>query len=681
MADNDANISPTLRGAHNYSDRAGKKFLHETGKLHQKAETHAPQSHKDEHEKKDKQPAGGYDDTPVPSVPPGYTVRITFHRAHNLPFADVTSLSSDPYLIANLRTDLPKRHKQDPDLVFRTPTIRRNTNPEWNSVWTIAHIPPSGFNMKIRLFDEDAADHDDRLGNVHIHVNHLSERWAGLSEQSYLIKKHMASKRAYVIRGCAAIISRRVNMNGDLIVSVECLGRSEGEGGKVYTLGPLPWTRHFSPLIGRLAGTKVVGETNDGKKKPEKYNFQAVQMQLAGPVPSELYHRYVEFKPFVERMFNAHSLKGRILNRALHHQHRRIYNFDRSTLYGFFPEPSIDMTKQFLDFAHYDHGGRIFTYVLTLDGQWRFTETGKEFGIDMLSKHTMHSDVSIYIAFSGEFFIRRLKESWRQKLKRAQPGQSNGKDGDDQAADDDLDPESDALLLPEAESDADDDSKPDPHGENSSTDPSSYELIIDNDSGTYRPNANCLPIFRDYMRRSLPGLKVVALDCQADAEKLEKLKKEQMDRKRKMDGRVQYLQRHSDSSSISSSDESDLEELERRNADVGDEKQGNKVEKLKQKVKAATGGVRTVMKSAAHGVGNKEEEDGDGNEKGGEGRVGMGGIVGEEGPVRVREGKERLKAEEEMKKKKKKKKNAALRRSTDEGKHGDGDGQRDVHQG
>ena len=162
MADNDANISPTLRGAHNHSDRAGKKFLHETGKLQQKAETHAPQSHKDEHEKKDKQPAGGYDDTPVPSVPPGYTVRITFHRAHNLPFADVTSLSSDPYLIANLRTDLPKRHKQDPDLVFRTPTIRRSTNPEWNSVWTIAHIPPSGFNMKIRLFDEDAADHDDR---------------------------------------------------------------------------------------------------------------------------------------------------------------------------------------------------------------------------------------------------------------------------------------------------------------------------------------------------------------------------------------------------------------------------------------------------------------------------------------------------------------------------------------
>jgi len=53
------------------------------------------------------------------------------------------------------------------------------------------------------------------------------------------------------------------------------------------------------------------------------------------------------------------------------------------------------MTKKVLDF--YDQGGRIFTYVLTLDTKWRFTETGMEFGIDMLSKHTMHSDVSQYI--------------------------------------------------------------------------------------------------------------------------------------------------------------------------------------------------------------------------------------------------------------------------------------------
>lgn len=32
-------------------------------------------------------------------------------------------------------------------------------------------------------------------------------------------------------------------------------------------------------------------------------------------------------------------------------------------------------------------------------------------GIDLLSKHTMHAQVEPYTAFSGEFFIRRVRNS------------------------------------------------------------------------------------------------------------------------------------------------------------------------------------------------------------------------------------------------------------------------------
>lgn len=606
MADLGPNRDPTLRDSHNYSDRAGRKFLRETGKLHDKAEAHAPLFPKDEDDKQDKQPAGGFDSTPIPPMPPGYTLRITFHRARNLPFADFTSLSSDPYLIAKLKTDLPKRHKQDPDLVFRTPTVRRNTDPEWNSVWTIAHVPTSGFTMKIRLYDEDPADHDDRLGNVNINVDSIGEGWDGLREQAYRIRKRMGSKRAYLIRGCATLLARDVKMNGDLELSVECLGRSQGDGGRAYTIGPLPWTRHYSPMIGRLTGTKDRSETEEGEGKPEKYNFQAVKMQLAGPVPPALYHRYVEFKPFVAGMFNSRSIRGRILNRALHHQHSRIYNYDRSTLYGVFEKPCVDMTKQFLDFVHYDRGGRIFTYVLTLDAQWRFTETGKEFGIDLLSKHTMHSDVSIYVAFSGEFFIRRLKKPWRPKMERVSAAEAGSGE-----ADDDPDAETNTLL-PEAEPDAEDHPEElDSQAADSSHDPSNYEMIIDNDSGTYRPNAKYLPTLRKYMRRSLPGLRVVTLDCQADAKKMARLKQQQVERKTKTKGKVQYLQRGSVSSGISSSDEEDLDALETRNRDEPregegeghgkrEEKQG-KGEKMKQKLQRKTVGVKNVVVNGVDG--------------------------------------------------------------------------------
>lgn len=251
-------------------------------------------------------------------------------------------------------------------------------------------------------------------------------------------------------------------------------------------------------------------------------------MQLAGPVPAALYHRYVEFKPFVKGMFTGNSFRGWILHRALHHQHNRIYNYSKSTVYGSFPSPCHDMTLKFLDLVHYDKGGRIYTYVITLDGQWRFTETGKEFGIDMLSKHTMHSDVNIYIAFSGEFFIRRLKTPYK------------GGSPDDQP-----------THPP-------DDVEGGPPKDEAPKDPAYYSLIIDNDSGTYRPNAKCLPQLKEYMEKQLQGLKIQTLDCNGDADKMNKWKGEQRERK-KQEGKSLVLQQPGDSGSISSSDEEDLD--------------------------------------------------------------------------------------------------------------------------
>lgn len=519
-------------------EKYGTKLVDKAGKLQEKLLSHGDSHHDDK-----QTPAGGFDDTPIASAPPGYTIRITFHRAENLPFSDYLSLSTDPYIHATVRTDLPKRHKQDPDLFLRTPTIHRNTNPTWETQWVIAQVPASGFHLKCRLYDEDPSDHDDRLGNFHVDVRNLDERWEGIHNQPYELKKRMASKRAYTLRGAAALLRRGIKMNARVFVSIENLGRSPGDGGKCYTVGPLMWCRHRSPLIGRIAGTKDREETKDGKKSVERYNFQAIQIQLRGPVPDPLYHRYVEFKPFVAGMFTDVTLRGRILNRALHHQHARIYNYDPETVYGIFEKPCIEMTRQFLEFVHYDQGGRIFTYVLSLDGLWRFTETGKEFGIDMLSKHTMHSDVSIYIAFSGEFFIRRLKHPHRAH-------QSN---------DNSASTEPNAVAAPGIDHELEDDNHDVGHGHDEMPkDPSWYELIIDNDSGTYRPNAKFLPLLKAYMSQNLPGLKVATLDCQGDEEKMGKLKNEQRERKQASGKQITYKQNAS-MSSLSSSDEEELD--------------------------------------------------------------------------------------------------------------------------
>ena len=269
MADDASEPQPVLRNAHHQEDKLASNALDQTNRLQGKAQAHGG-PHVDGKKNSDK-PAGGFDGTSIPHAPPGYTLKFTFHCARNLPFADINSLSSDPYLIATLKTDLVKRHKQDPDLRFRVPTIHRNTNPEWKSEWVVANIPASGFLMKCTLYDEDPVDHDDRLGNVHVHLGNIADNWNGIREHTYDIKKRMGSKRAYMFRGCAVLFSRHMKMSGEMVISVENLGRTKCEdGGRAYTIGPLAWSRHFSPLIGRLVGTKQTADEGN-KKGDEKY--------------------------------------------------------------------------------------------------------------------------------------------------------------------------------------------------------------------------------------------------------------------------------------------------------------------------------------------------------------------------------------------------------------------------
>lgn len=247
-------------------------------KLDQTAEKlHHGADHHHKEEKDESQPAGGFDDTPITRAPPGFDVKFTFHRALKLPMADINSMSSDPYVLATLTTDLPTRHKQDPPLRFRSPTIRRTCDPKWNSEWVVANVPASGFALKVRIYDEDPADHDDRLGNVHVHVDSLGQDFQGIHEQHYKIKKRMGSKRAYLIRGCASMFSK-LDMSGELVVSVELLGKTETDnGGRMWTIGPCNWTRHTSPMVGRLAGTKAPGKNGAA----ERYGYALLSLQCA----------------------------------------------------------------------------------------------------------------------------------------------------------------------------------------------------------------------------------------------------------------------------------------------------------------------------------------------------------------------------------------------------------------
>ena len=223
-------------------------------------------------------------------------------------------------------------------------------------------------------------------------------------------------------------------------------------------------------------------------------------------------------------MFTRSGIKGRLLHRALHHQYATIYQYGRDTEWGVVESSGDDgnagraFAEKFLRMTSFETQGRMFTYVITLDGEMRFTETGEEFVIELLSKHSMHADGAKEIAYSGEFFVRLMEEH---------EGDSGGRD--------------DGGLK-----DVDE-----PQDEN----PKHYELVIDNDSGTYRPRKELLPTLEEFLAGddNFGGLgRVVTMD--GFDETLKKWKEEREEAKRmvrgkgKKDGPSKMMQVRSDSS-------------------------------------------------------------------------------------------------------------------------------------
>ena len=132
-------------------------------------------------------------------------VLITFNRASHIPVRDLISHASDPYLIALLtpRSSPSTQHPPFP-LRFRTTTKRHTRDPNWNESWHLGGMPPEGFDLEIKIFDEGKfGEINDRLGVAEISVDKLSppqppgEKPREIYEHELKIKKRKARKRAY----------------------------------------------------------------------------------------------------------------------------------------------------------------------------------------------------------------------------------------------------------------------------------------------------------------------------------------------------------------------------------------------------------------------------------------------------------------------------------------------------
>ncbi|KAJ7113672.1 hypothetical protein C8R43DRAFT_1039663 [Mycena crocata] len=478
-------------------------------------------------------------------MPPTYTLQITFDRAKNLPVADIGTLSCDPYVLAS--AVIPNAEP----LKFRTPTIRKTRDPTWDATWIISGVPASGFKLVMILYDEDPGPKlsNDRLGKAvaRFGSEQMKEGFESI-ETEYRLQKRKGDLHPYILTYLTALFpGEKLRKHNRVVASVRVLRKDpdDKDDCRMYTFGPNRYSRHFSPLIGSMVNTKPSEkekekekDANDSDKQQDGQGtklsattFIANKIQLTGPVPRELRHRFVGYKPFINWMFADSGIAGRILHHGLQKQYRAVYACDKATVWGVVdgsgnhsntatpkgegeekekmktappglldptPESSAALAKQFLEMTAWGKGGKLFTYVITLDGEWRFTETGPEFAIDLLSKHSMHADLAKEIAYSGEFFVRPLNDAQKAKGNAEEEAGTSSADA------------------PKA---AEQTSPP--------RNPKDYELVIDNDSGTYRPKKELLPVLEKWLSdaRRLGGLGNVRTMDGFD-EKLKKMKEE-----------------------------------------------------------------------------------------------------------------------------------------------------------
>ncbi|KAF7791005.1 hypothetical protein EIP86_001964 [Pleurotus ostreatoroseus] len=220
--------------------------------------------------------------------------------------------------------------------------------------------------------------------------------------------------------------------------------------------GPIRFTRHFSPTVGRLTNI------NDERLYSTwKMYLRRVRLYFGDTVQ----HWNRDYRAAQTIFQGPTSLAVRSTIQA---GHAMLYA--RSTTNGF---GVVDTPRDVLAILHGGQAGSphahrvkpaVYTYVIAVDDDsFRFSETGAAFFVDFASKHALHANCAQAVRYSGEFHPRPAG-GWEN---------FSDETPDDQVR---------------------------------------WELVIDNNSGTYAPDKAMLPTLKSLLEFNFPGFTIQALD-------------------------------------------------------------------------------------------------------------------------------------------------------------------------
>ncbi|BFZ53461.1 hypothetical protein PYCC9005_000485 [Savitreella phatthalungensis] len=510
-----------------------------------------------------------------------YTVAIQFVKAAHVPIGDFFNGSSDPYIVGLMN------HKTDDELVFRTSTCRSTRFPEWqhDDVWQVSGVKEGTF-VKLRMYDEDPRKLDnDRLGVSELKLENLeqlckeTEGSKSGKEITLKVQKRQANAKVYFLTYIHSWFAfQDLNRQSASLVLRLKVRKDEESLPEPRQTGPLRYSIHFSPMLGRMAGTKGSGSN--------VMCFLAYRLQLK-EIP-DCRFEYTKKRSEI-KMIYGRDIRGILLRRALRTQHSTIYGFDKRTLVGSCPRDDAAARLLEMTDAATDLDRKVFTYAIMPNGVLHFTQTGPAFAINHLSKHAMHCNASKHVVYSGEFFfVRRTEGQTGEEAVRA-GGPSGALDDDAQAHQDAHENKNgkdgrgtasstivkdDSLVMrvrqgtenlidlgeegeleaakrkmrardrlkpsywklkrqhhaevskrvkkgPNAGNDKDKSARTYPNDEHRHS-VDEFTLVIDNSSGTFMPDPKKLPAIQKLFEKNFPGLRIVTLG--QDDKRLSELK-------------------------------------------------------------------------------------------------------------------------------------------------------------
>ncbi|EWC44284.1 hypothetical protein DRE_01110 [Drechslerella stenobrocha 248] len=427
---------------------------------------------------------------------PPFDLLLTVCSASHVAVGDIHG-TSDVYVIGkvkNVKGLVPGEAKSS-RVHFRTSTHRATRDPRWDERWRFGGVR-EGTYLKMKVFDEDAKSRsDDKLGSIKLVLTDLEPLLDGQEHvRNIPIRRHKGQKHVQIFTAVFDFCNPDAHVKAPaphITVKLQLLPSNSSDILHIHLQNPTCYSVHYSSLANLVATTPSRKQDTPQKTDSTTHStsFKAYKISLIHPPP----YPTLQFEADLAhaKAFDPSKFHYRVFRHLVRKQYQNIYGHDRNTVYGHWW--NTDTVGPGLVELLQPVENKLFTFIITLDGEWRFCETGNEYKINHLSKHGMHADGKAKVVWAGEFFLRldTIEDSDECDAAMYNPGGEK------------VDPTKRGLNRARR-----------------------WRIYLDNDSGTYSPSNEKLGDFRDFMARNLQGIEVVVKNFEDEA--LNKGKEEQI---------------------------------------------------------------------------------------------------------------------------------------------------------